>query len=156
MRGYTFTSKTHGKRTMVSPVHAGIYLATRPLPGNTARFPRSCGDIPWAAITQGRMIRFPPFMRGYTYSKDYPNLRNSVSPVHAGIYPNTGRRGGMMASFPRSCGDIPRCRAALHYRDRFPPFMRGYTSIVARANYWSTVSPVHAGIYPFLAHRLSY
>ena len=107
MRGYTLSIQIYTVGLKVSPVHAGIYLFMGFFVNPLIGFPRSCGDIPVAIHNSDGGKKFPPFMRGYTCHQRRLRLYESVSPVHAGIYPIRAIRPHCATGFPRSCGDIP-------------------------------------------------
>ncbi len=147
MRGYTSIAFCHDSGSVVSPVHAGIYLRTAVRAVILGSFPRSCGDIPAYPDRCALSIAFPPFMRGYTLNSCAHSGKESVSPVHAGIYPDQAPISRSAPRFPRSCGDIPSDPDRRCGRRWFPPFMRGYTLFPIIACWLYCVSPVHAGIY---------
>ena len=87
MRGYTPYRTGVGLVEIVSPVHAGIYPVLAKLKAAMDGFPRSCGDIPRSLSFILHLLWFPPFMRGYTRYGCKVTCNVTVSPVHAGIYP---------------------------------------------------------------------
>ena len=147
MRGCTVATGKRSGSTPVSPAHAGMYLRQTWAERKAASFPRTCGDVPVTAICFTVAESFPPHMRGCTRIENYtkrivqfpPHMRGctrtilravalvGVSPAHAGMYRITLNEGGLVCSFPRTCGDVPVAEIDLNHDLSFPPHMRGCT-----------------------------
>ena len=110
------------------------------------RFPRTRGDGPVSASIPARAAPFPPHARGWTELTDRLIPAALVSPARAGMdrprWNSTDRSG----SFPRTRGDGPLNRIAIHRQHRFPPHARGWTLFGLRRLDPGCVSPARAGM----------
>ena len=145
-RGWTLTRCDMQLPPRVSPAHAGM----DPLPQartKTGRgFPRTRGDGPVGRSPSLVPAAFPPHTRGWTGCDPGSLPSGTVSPAHAGMDLESGRRRAWLGRFPRTRGDGPggpRCRTL---RRRFPPHTRGWTFEVVGMVALEDVSPAHAGM----------
>ena len=106
-RGCTLGSIRLRERVNVSPAHAGMYRIERLEDTRDSSFPRTRGDVPLLKTAQDRSSKFPPHTRGCTSTLLQLHPPITVSPAHAGMYPNTSSCSRRSISFPRTRGDVP-------------------------------------------------
>ncbi len=110
--------------------------------------PRPRGDGPARVLTGGRVPKSPPPTRGWTHATPRRAEGGGVSPAHAGMDPRSATARTRTTRLPRPRGDGP--RHAYHSRracQGSPPPTRGWTP-GRGANWYTCVSPAHAGMDP--------
>ena len=135
----------------VSPAHAGMYPLRGAWQNDRQCFPRTRGDVPRPRNHRGDRLMFPPHTRGCTARSIRKKRMALVSPAHAGMYPFAPSAETGWLGFPRTRGDVPCHLSLTSFRTMFPPHTRGCTSNNIPPSFKNSVSPAHAGMYPYLS-----
>ena len=147
MRGCSDKGLTGGLLYRVFPAYAGMFLPVRGGEVSTTRFPRVCGDVPFAENVNFSSHEFSPRMRGCSAGKTRPCNAVKVFPAYAGLFPPRWSPGWTNTCFPRVCGDVPFSSRKFRLLRLFSPRMRGCSEGVPVVGWVGGVFPAYAGMF---------
>src|SRR5690606_18616674 len=114
--------------------------------------PRTRGDGPSISHASSSAPASPPHARGWTWLEPRPPQDSVLSPARAGMDLFSGRAARNLGTLPRTRGDGPVGKHALHAEPDSPPHARGWTPRRHLARAECVLSPARAGMDPrFLA-----
>ncbi|ABD09421.1 hypothetical protein Francci3_0027 [Frankia casuarinae] len=135
------------RRGSVVPARAGIFLCCHIWWVETARRPRTRGDLPRSDRPAGAPTASSPHARGSSAHGVATPHRPAVVPARAGIFRTRLRRSETRSCRPRTRGDLPPGPARPRGRDESSPHARGSSLPIDPQLGILDVVPARAGIF---------
>ena len=146
-RGCSLCTQVETVPSRVFPACAGMFRAPWPHRSKRFGFPRVRGDVPVTIEHLTAHELFSPRARGCSSPMRAPAPSPWVFPACAGMFRGLLRAGGMMKSFPRVRGDVPRKCFAEPVTHPFSPRARGCSLAAAVSGELELVFPACAGMF---------
>ena len=129
----------------ITPAHAGKTITKRASPLGCQDHPRACGENEIAGGNVRKGEGSPPRMRGKHHIAIYLELKNRITPAHAGKTRLTLICPAVDQDHPRACGENTTRKAVRGKCPGSPPRMRGKLTAFSLAPVRAGITPAHAG-----------